>query len=80
MNKETILASNNGILLETVIKSVVMNNITKKVKGIRTIGNDDAQVNNIIITFEDDEVVDLGIEYDANGEIAKIGDVVISCK
>lgn len=80
MNKETILASNNGILLETVIKSVVMNNITKKVKGIRTIGNDDAQVNNIIITFEDDEVVDLGIEYDANGDITKIGDVVISYK
>lgn len=80
MNKETILARNNGILLETVIKSVVMNNITKKVKGIRTIGNDDAQVNNIIITFEDDEVVDLGIEYDANGEITKIGDVVISYK
>lgn len=80
MNKEAVKARNNGLLLEMVIKNVVTNNITKKVKRISTTGNEANQLSGILLTFEDDKIINLGIEYDANGDITKIGDVVISYK
>lgn len=80
MNKEAVKERNNGLLLEMVIKNVVTNNITKKVKRISTTGNEANQLSGILLTFEDDKIINLGIEYDANGDITKIGDVVISYK